>query len=313
MKVLYSSLLFGLTMLGLMMGCDEPEYATPNLAAKDTTFSAKVLFVHASPDAPALNLFVNNLPTAVGASVAYPQIQPTYTTIPLLATGGPSAGNTHLRAKAVSGQIGGVLGSADVVFRASGTNQNTFVANTRSSYTIFVTDTIARPKSRTPGTTDVGGIQLWSVADLFPSNPIPAGKSAIRFIHLAPNLKDTVTLVNSATGTTPFPKTISKTDRPTGKKGDLTNTHLRIYRNVFLEQTLTVDNVTFRANTNLNEYTVVDAGMYTYEVRTKTETGTLLVTMPPVTLVEGKIYTFYLRGKVGSTTTPLGVETILHN
>lgn len=126
-------------------GCESVEVPDPSPASQTTGLSARFLLVNASPDAPALDLYING--AKIGNSATFP-VGTGYTTAPIF--GNNTTGNTSIRVKGASAPIGGTLGTNDVVFRASSTNFNNFTALDQANinganYSIFVVDTIARP------------------------------------------------------------------------------------------------------------------------------------------------------------------------
>jgi len=277
----YFNILFAFTVLATLSltSCSEPDYPTPNVEAQNNTFTARALFVNAAPGAPGLNLSINNI--QVGNTVNYSGQSP-YRSFPLIANNNLSSGNTQIRAKAASGQIGGTLGSSDLLFRAGANNQNNFNAANGRSYTVFVTDTLARPKPTTPaGATDPGGLRFLVVEDNLAAPS--AGNAHVRFFHLAPGAP--AVWITVAGGPMLFAN--------------------RAYR-----ETSTGSGT---SAVNFVSFTPVAAGTYTLEVRTTSATGPIVLTVPNVTLVNGKIYTIYAQGRVGSSATPLSAGVIVHN
>lgn len=126
----------------LMAGCSEPEYieANPTAGGTPATLSSNILFVNASPDAPSLDLYFNNVKS--GASLMAGEGQQGYVN-QLLPSNGVLA-NANIRAKASSGSIGGLLGSADLIFRAGNNNNNNFQAVDSAFYTFIALDSISR-------------------------------------------------------------------------------------------------------------------------------------------------------------------------
>ena len=136
-----------LTLTALTSGlylssCEEVELGEPNIKTTASSSSANFLLVNASPDAPALNLVVNNSKT--GASVATGTGQDVYTKVGI--TSNAVLANTNIRAAAASGSIGGLLGSNDLIFRAGNNNANNLTAADSAYYTVIVLDSISRPK-----------------------------------------------------------------------------------------------------------------------------------------------------------------------
>lgn len=151
--------LFTIGALISLLACDDVETITPVPATSPSTFSAKFLLVNATPDAPALDLYINNL--KVGSSVAVGEGQAAYNVVPI--TSNAVIANTNIRTKATSGTIGGILNSSDLIYRAGNTNTNNFTASNGASYTLFAVDSIYRPKPiRTLNALNAGDITYYS-------------------------------------------------------------------------------------------------------------------------------------------------------
>lgn len=271
------------TMLSaiLLMGCEDTDYPAAQPATTASTNQARFLFVNAAPGAPALNFLVEN--NQAGQGVAFGQAATAYV---------PSqVGAVQLRARAASGQIGGVIGNNDILFRAGATNQNNFVATASANYTVFATDTLNRPRPTTTGATNLGGPQLLVVTDNL-SAP-GAGNAHVRFLHLAPDVSAvSVRLVPTApTSVTVTPTLLNRAYRVTS---------------------VTSGTVT----TNYASFTPTPAATYTAQVFAGATIPTSATVSPVlsvsgVTLADGKIYTLYARGLRRNNT--LGVGTIQHN
>ena len=202
---------------------------------------SRVLVVHASPDAPAVDLLVDNVKVNA-AALAYP-------------------GNT--------GYLDVASGNRNIKVNAAGTStvainaDVSLMANT--AYSVFAFDRVSQIKP------------LVLVDNL----TAPAtGKAHIRFMHLAPGAPSVT--VGVLTGSTFSP----------------------VFTNRPFETAAT-------ATANQN-FTPVDAGTYTFDVRLADGTTSVL-TVPNVALQSGKIYTVFARGIVGNTTAPLGASVIVHN
>lgn len=264
-----------------LIGCQSPDYPTPTPATTGATATARALFVNASPDAPALNFLVENVTAAQSLSSGQ---NSNYVTIP--------AGNIQLRASAASGAIGGTLGSNSILFRAGATNQNNFGATANTNYTVFVTDTIARPAPTTPaGATNPGGAQFLTVTDPLPTT-LAANASGVRFFHLAPDIG----LPASSTATNPLAVSV-RLSAP-GSTSAVASFLNRAYRNV-------------AANT----FTVVPAGTYQVDVFTGSALPTSATVTPAlsatVNVEATKVYTLYARGLNKRRT--LSVGRVQHN
>lgn len=271
----------GVVVAGTLVGCQDPDYATPTPATGPATATARALFVNASPNSPALNFLVENV--SVAQSLTLGQSSP-YVAIP--------TGNIQLRAKAATGAIGGTLGSNDILFRAGATNQNNFGAVAGTNYSVFVTDTIQRPLPTTPaGTTNPGGLQFLTVTDPV-TTTLAVGRSGVRFFHLAPD----VGLPVSSTATNP-PAVSVRLSAPTNTSA-VASFEGRAYRNV-------------AANT----FTSVPAGTYRVDVFTgnaiPTSTTVTPVTSTTINVEATKLYTLYAQGLQRTRT--LSVGRVQHN
>ena len=256
------------------MSCEDSQYPDPQPVSTPSALSAKVLFVNAAPDAPALNFFLNNLPAGTGVATG---ASTTYNTAPV--------GSVQLKGKAATGNIGGLLGGADLLFRAGATNNTNFTAVTATNYTFFVTDTLNRAKPTTLGATDPGGLRFLSVTDNLAA---PAqGNTHVRFFHLSPNAP--AVWVNILDGT----KVI-------------TSFANRAYRGISSGAGATL--------VNFANFTPILAGEYTVEVRTGSATGPIALSIPKVNLGNGKIYTLFAKGLVrGTGDKALGAGVTAHN
>ena len=270
----FSAAIVAAFVVAAMAGCKDTEYPTPVPASAASTLTARVLFVNAAPSTT-LNFFASNVPA--GASVAL-GTNTAYNTVPV--------GPLQLRAKSASGDIGGILGASDILFRAGATNQNNFTAVSNTNYTFFVTDTLNRPRATGIGVTDPGGPRFLSVTDNLAAPA--AGNAHVRFFHLAPN-GPTVWINVLRTGVTAPVLSVS-----------------RAYR--------AISTGTGAALVNFATFTPIAAGTYTVEVRTSSATGPLALLVPNVALADGKIYTLYARGLVrGTGANALGAGVVLHN
>ena len=255
----------------LFTACQDTDYPDPQPATGPSTNQARFLFVNAAPGVPALNFFIEN--NQVGQSLQFGQSVSAYAPA--------QAGSIQLRAQAASGQIGGVLGSNDIVYRAGATNQNNFSANANTSYTVFVTDTLNRPRPTTTNATNLGGPQFVVVTDTLTA---PAANTArVRVFNFAPDVSPvSMRLVN-----------------PTTNQGAATFLN-RAYSNV--------------SGQNLR-YSNVPAGNYTVQVYTQatipSEVSSPASTTANVTLAGGKIYTIYAAGLLRNRN--LSVGTVQHN
>ena len=133
--------IFILGILAAMFACEDPDLPKPVPAEDASKYYAKFLFINATPDAPALDLYINN--NKSGDAVAAGVAQDEYDSVGI--TSNAVIANTNIRTKAATGTIGGVLGSNDLIYRAGNNNSNNFTAGNGLSYTVLAVDSINRP------------------------------------------------------------------------------------------------------------------------------------------------------------------------
>ncbi|MBL7839277.1 MAG: DUF4397 domain-containing protein [Cyclobacteriaceae bacterium] len=173
--------IFSLTVLAGLVACEDPETPKPVPATEASDFSAKFLFINATPDAPALDLYLNNV--KAGATVAVGEGQAVYTTVPL--TSNAVIANTNIRSKASTGTIGGTLGSNDLIYRAGNNNANNFTATNGFSYTVIALDSISRPQPlRTLNSKNVGDITYYSYKSSFTAPKIVGGGDTTIYLNV---------------------------------------------------------------------------------------------------------------------------------
>lgn len=252
--------------------CQEPDYPAPQQsAAGPNAGSSRVRFTNAS-NAAGLSLFVEN--TAAGSTLA-PGQSTDYVALPLIAS-------AQFRAKGP----GGTLGTNDLAQKlavAAGTN-----------YTVFVTDSIARPRvvAATGAVTDAGGLRFLQVTDNLTA-PV-AGNAHVRFFHLA---ADAPAVSVRLQATAP---------------ASVTTTTATLQNRAYRVTTVTSGTVT----TNYANFTPVPAATYTVQVFAGATIPTSATVSPVVSvtglpLADGKIYTIYARGLIRDRT--LGAGLIQHN
>jgi len=169
--------IFTLSLLAGLLACEDVDTLTPVPSTDPSTYTAKFLLVNATPDGPALDLFINNI--KVGTSVTPGEGQSAFSIVPI--TSNAVLDNTNIRSRASSGTIGGVLGSSDLIYRAGNTNTNNFRASNNAQYTLIVVDSINRPiPIRTLNDLNVGDITYYSSEPSFTApKKVGAGDTTI--------------------------------------------------------------------------------------------------------------------------------------
>lgn len=143
MKLINKLIAFAAFGTGMCLSaCEDVELSDPNITTTASASYANFIMVNASPDAPSLDLLVNNVKS--GASISAGQAHAAYEKLTITSNG--VLANTSIKAKATSGAIGGVLGTNSLIFRAGNNNTNNFQAVDSAYYTFIVMDSITRPK-----------------------------------------------------------------------------------------------------------------------------------------------------------------------
>ena len=316
MKNILKTTLMMLLAGSIITACDKKtEYPEPNTAAVTLPIAqkARVMFVHASPDAPEMNFAINNvIPTSgkliLGQNSAYSEFD---IVAPQASTGTPFiAAGTQLRAtitpptnflflynaKRADEKLDTIKSVAFRETSRSVMNNDNHPTLPNTSYSVFLTDTVTRPANIQGGrSTDIGGPLLnYIINDNTYLNFATAAPRTIklRLVHLSPNApavrvtigsqEATSGTVLSATVVTPFPS------------------------------------VVYRAAATVFTYLVpalADADnkvvLKNIQVRSANTANTLVLTIPSLTVDMGKAYTLVAVGKLG--TPSFGVKVIQNN
>lgn len=270
--------LAGATLLatGLLVGCQDTNYPDPSPTSNPSTALARFNFVNVSPDAPAVNFFVENIPAGTGQAINTAPLTASYVNAQ---AGG---GGVQLRARAASGNIGGIIGSNEVLFRASATNNNNFATVAGNSYTVFLTDSLNRPRPTVVNGTNLGGPQFFVVTDTLTAPA--AGRARVRFFNFAPDVPSASARLTNTTSST---------------------------------ATATLNNRAYRTtNAASLGYTSLPAGAYVTQVYAATAVQPTSSTVAPtvsttLTLADGKIYTIYTQGLRRANR--LSIGSVQHN
>lgn len=149
---------------GMWAACSDPDMLDPVINTDPSNIKTDFLFINASPDAPSLDLYINN--EKVGESLESGESWSSYQNVDITAAG--VFANTNIRAKATSGKIGGVLNGSDLIYRAGNNNSNNFQASANTKYTLIVVDSINRAKPvRTLNASNIGDITYYSPVKTF--------------------------------------------------------------------------------------------------------------------------------------------------
>ena len=144
LKGYFFGVLLAISGLLLLSGCKKDEDST---TGPSTPASSQVLVAHASPDAPAVDLLLDN--TVVGTNLSYPN-------------------NT--------GYLNATAGMHNIKVRVSGTTATVIDANValgaNTTYSVFAADSVSR---------------LTPVVLTDNLSPPASGKAQVRFAHLSPN------------------------------------------------------------------------------------------------------------------------------
>jgi hypothetical protein len=342
MKILnHKYIIAGLALLAV--ACSDPELPTPVLSTESSNLSASVLFVNASPDASALELYANNIATGANAT--------NYVTVPLTSNSTLSNGNLALRAKAMSGTIGGTLDKSDLIYRATSTGTNNLQASNGGRYTVIATDSLFRPKPiRTLDTarankpadttffnplsgkfiavTEKRTLAASQKAKLVPIGTVPLGSTdpgGLRFYIvqdvLATFFDSNVAnagfrLINVAVNTNVYARLKPAAGSPLTLGSNVP------YALSFAAFTGTsnpaVPSVGSRllTTTTFSSLAIATAGVpntYTLEVSTNTGYTNIVISIPGLTFELGKSYTVVVKGKLKTDNTGLSAEIIKHN
>src|SRR5688572_6221053 len=223
--------MFSLAMLTLpLTSCDKDD--------DDDTPKSQVMVVHASPNAPNVDVRVNN--AVALTNVAYPS-NSSYLSV--------NAGTTNIKVSPTGTTTYVIDANVDLA------------ANT--SYSVFAIDSVAKIKAA------VVSDNLTAPA---------AGKAHVRFFHFSPNAPAVDIAVTGGP--------VLFSNRSFNDQG---------------------------TNTNVINFTPLDAGTYNLEVRAA-GTNTVVLSLPGVVLTAGKIYTVFAKGFLGGTgAQALGAQIIMNN
>ncbi len=147
MKAIHKILGLTAAMSVSLFSCDENDgiRVADTTVANPATNTANFFFINATTGGPSLDFFVNG--SNQGTVALGSGLTGGYKNVPITTPGLNNIPNTSIRAKASSGTtVGGILGSADLIFRATSTGIGNLVAAPNARYTFIAVDEIERPR-----------------------------------------------------------------------------------------------------------------------------------------------------------------------
>jgi hypothetical protein len=172
MKTTFKIIAIAVALSIFAWACEDNQSVTPIVNTAQSNLSSNFLFVNASPDAPALDLYINN--NKIVSSVTTGGSSGAYLNVPITLNGVTSNTNIHALGPNAGGSIGGTLDTKNpkyLIFRAGNTNTNNFQAADGAFYTLIVVDSINRKAPvRTNNSFGVGDITYYSTVNQFVSD-----------------------------------------------------------------------------------------------------------------------------------------------
>jgi hypothetical protein len=124
-----------------LWSCEESEDATPVVNTDASNLTANFHLINAVPGLASLDLFVNNVKVIPSVTTGVGALN--YTRVAI--TTNNIGNNTSMKGRPTSSTFGGVLGSADAIFRAGNNNANNLQAASGARYTAILLDSLTRP------------------------------------------------------------------------------------------------------------------------------------------------------------------------
>ena len=149
MKAIHKILGLTAAMSVSLFSCDENNgiRVADTTVANPATNTANFFFINATTGGPSLDFFVNGDSVGLRTVALGNGLKRGYKNVPITTPGLNNIPNTSIRAKASSGTtVGGILGSADLIFRATSTGIGNLVAAPNARYTFIAVDEIERPR-----------------------------------------------------------------------------------------------------------------------------------------------------------------------
>ncbi len=305
MKNIIKTTLMMLLAGTIITACDKKtDYPEPVTTTTPIVQTARIKFIHTSPDSPEMKFFINNELVVAGLTntLSFGQDSP-YTTVNLVSNTRLSTTVSDMTKTLFSstGLDGVVRDIKSVAFRFStGTGPTAimgtgnFAAATGVSYSVFYTDVTSRPSNIQSGrSTDIGGPLLDFIVNDNTFLAFPTGSRSIklRLVHLAvgaPAVKVTI-------------GTVEQTDNT------VVATNVAAFTNVAYKNTTQIP---YSVNVPTTAPTDNKLVLKNIQVLNNT-TNAVLLTIPSVTVDMTKAYTLVAVGIAG--TPSFGVKVIQNN
>jgi hypothetical protein len=349
MKAIHKIISLSAAMSLAMFSCDPNDgIVEANISVVNpATYSANFFFINASVDGPSLDFFVNGVNQ--GSAPLASAISGGYKNVPITTPGLNNIANTSIRAKATSGTIGGLIGSNDLLFRATNTGIGNLVAVPNARYTFIAVDELNRPVPQR--TFSINTITNALAADITYYNratkaqitndaykalsaadqanfvsigTVPAGTTdpgGIRYYALTDTYPTDANIAAAVTGNLSFVRFVHASANAPGVFVRLVPTAGSNVNLVTTAATNVMAVSNFNPSVGSRSATVafattgnVPSNTYTVEIHTNATFTALAASAPNVTFAAGKIYTLVARGLVGGTgASALGICVGQHN
>jgi hypothetical protein len=308
--------------------------------------------INATVDGPALDFYVNGV--NLGSSALGSGLASGYKNVPITTPGLNAIANTSIRSKAVSGStIGGLLGSSDLIFRATNTGIGNLVAAPNARYTFIAVDELGRPQplrtfsknlvtnALAADITYYNRLNRKQISNDDFKNPeitppseqanfvsigtIPAGVSdpgGIRYYAITDTYPTDAAIAAAVTANQSFIRFVHASPNAPGVFVRLVGSStIPLVTTAALNVMSVAGGFTPSAGARTATLgwpaaaaTGVATNTYTVEVHTNATFTALALSVPNVTFTPGKVYTIVARGLVGGTgASALGAAVAQHN
>ncbi|MFM9840479.1 MAG: hypothetical protein ACKVOQ_19585 [Cyclobacteriaceae bacterium] len=353
MKSTYKIVALTAIIAASFLSCDENDGITvANTAAvpTPTANSANFFMINATVDGPALDFYVNGV--SLGSSILGSGLASGYKNVAITTPGLNAIANTSIRSKAASGStIGGLLGSSDLIFRATNTGIGNLVAAPNTRYTFIALDELDRPvplrtfslnsvtkalaadityyNRITKGQISNDAYKALSVADqanFVSIGTVPAGVSdpgGLRYYAITDTYPTDAAIAAAITTNQSFIRFVHASPNAPGVFVRLVGpTTINLVTSAALNVMSVAGGFTpptvGSRTASLAWPAAVATGAattsYTVEVHTNATFTALALSVPSVSFAPGKVYTIVARGLVGGTgSSALGVAIGQHN